>query len=136
MTQMDGRNVVPALFNKRTCEPFPDIVRGDTVNLAARRNPNPPGTVSTALMGKVQVLRGDARIVYLEAEATSDSQVYPLGLDADSNTWHNPRLASYHLGLIALTEALVCPAKAADLLEAYNDLLAYAGGPLVGEWPA
>jgi hypothetical protein len=139
MTQMDGRNVVPALFNKRTCEPFPDIVRGDTVNLAARRNPNPPGTVSTALakavcaalMGKVQVLRGDARIVYLEAEATSDSQVYPLGLDADSNTWHNP-----HLGLIALTEALVCPAKAADLLEAYNDLLAYAGGPLVGEWPA
>ncbi len=54
----------------------------------------------------------------------------------DSNVWHNPRLASYHLGLIALADALVCPAKAADLLEAYNDLLAYAGGPLVGEWPA
>ncbi len=82
MTQMDGRNVVPALFNKRTCEPFLVIVRGDAVNLAARRNPNPPGTVSTALakavcaalMGKVQVLRGDAQIVYLEVGSLSGTQ--------------------------------------------------------------
>ena len=138
MTQMDGKNVMPALFNKRTCEPFPVIVRGDAVNIAARRNPNPPGTVSTALakavcaalIGKVRVLRGDAQIVYLEVGSLSGAQVYSLGLDIESNVWHNPRLASYHLGLIALAEALVCPAKAADLLEAYNDLLAYAGGPL------
>jgi MoxR-like ATPase len=52
-------------------------------------------------------------------------------VDWGQNHWWTPTGISYQFGLLALAEALVKPEESRDLLEAYQDLLAYSGGSVV-----
>jgi hypothetical protein len=116
---------------------FPSIHGGDVIEYPARRNSNPTGTVAkplakavcTALMGHVQVAMGNDHAIYLEIKSASKKgKVHQLGLDRANNVWCSPNGVTYHLGLIALAEALVRKQEAPDLLDAWEELLIYFGG--------
>jgi len=140
---LGNRSIVSILFARRQAvDVFPSIKGGDPISTPARRNPT-PGSASAALVkAVVAALAGHVTSVRAEAGASrvvvvstsmqaGSSQVYHLGLDRDRNVWYSPQGVTYHIGLIALAEALACPDEAGDLLDAWADLLAYTGGALL-----
>ena len=141
MARLDLGNysIVARLFrSRREVAIFPTIKGGDCIPTPARRNPG-SGTASrnivkavvAALLGNVQVIAPgySPGQVFVKTRSTSGPRIHVLG--TSRNVWYSPNGVTYHIPLIALCEAMCEPDKAGDLLDAWEDLLEYAGSPPV-----
>ncbi len=133
----DSRTVTQILFSrKREIDIFPQLHGGQEITYPARRNPNRVGYLSAMLCKAcVVALKGDVigisllqppGTVMVRSRSQSGSDYYHSYLEGNK-AWLPRGSITYHLGLIALAEALVEKDKARDLLDALEELLDYRG---------
>ena len=131
----DARTLTQILFSrKREVENFPHLRGGQEIGYPARRNGKGVGRLSAMLCKAV--------VVAIKGEVTEISRLEPPGMVmvrsrsqsggdlhtcylAEDTVWLPRGSVTYHLGLLAMAEALVEPAKAVDLLDALDELLQY-----------
>jgi len=131
----NSRTITQILFSrKREIDIFPQLHGGQEITYPACRNPKSVGYLSAMLCKAcVVVLKGDViGITMLDPPGTvmirSVSQsgsdfhhCYMIG----NKVWLPRGNVTYHLGLLALAEALLFKEKAKDLLDALEELLDY-----------
>jgi len=131
----DSRTITQILFSrKREIDIFPRLRGGQEIRYPAKRNPRPVGYLSAMLCKAcVVALKGDViGITRVESPGTvmvrslsqSGSDFHHCYLTEDK-VWLPRGNVTYHLGLLALAEALVCKEEATDLLDALQELLLY-----------
>jgi AAA domain (dynein-related subfamily) len=128
----DGRTIAQVLFSrKREVENYPWLHGGQALEFPARRNHGASALSAMLAKGVVVALKGDVvQIqatadggVWVESRSQTGRGIHPVCW-IDEHAWLPRGNVTYHLGLLALSQALLDPAAAADLLDAWEDLLA------------
>ena len=137
----DGRTLVQALFSrKRPVDIYPYFHGQQRITYPARRNSG-DGYLSAMLAKSVVValresVEGVATLtdssgVMVRSRSQSGRGIYTCCLSGDSVwlPWGKP---TYHLGLMALCEALMRKEEAIDLLDGWEKVLAYRESGNIG----
>lgn len=131
----DSRTVSQILFSrKREVDIFPQLHGGQMISYPSRRNPKPVGYLSAMLCKAcVVALKGDVigltRLeppgkVMVRSRSQSGSDFHHCYMLED-RVWLPRGNITYHLGLLALAEAVASKEEAVDLLDALEELLCY-----------
>jgi nitric oxide reductase NorQ protein len=128
----DGRSIAQVLFSrKREVENYPWLHGGQALEFPARRNRGTSALSAMLAKGVVVALKGDVvRIlatadggVWVDSRSQTGRGIHPVGWIGEC-VWLPRGQITYHLAILALAQALREPAAAADLLDAWEDLLA------------
>jgi MoxR-like ATPase len=131
----DSRTITQILFSrKREIDIFPQLRGGQEIKYPAKRNPKPIGYLSAMLCKAcVVALKSDVigitrleppGIVMVRSVSQSGSDFHHCYMVGDK-VWLPRGNVTYHLGLLALAEALIYKEDATDLLDALQALLLY-----------
>jgi MoxR-like ATPase len=135
VTVKDTRTITQIFFSrKRHVDIFPHLHGRQEINYPARRNPKSIGYLSAMLCKScVVALKGDIigitklkspGIVMVRSRSQSGSDFHHCYM-AEDKAWLPRGNVTYHLGLLALSEALIFKDEAVDLLDALEELLSY-----------
>lgn len=131
----DSRTITQILFSrKREIDILPQLHGGQEIKYPAKRNPKPVGYLSAMLCKAcVVALKGDVigitrleppGVVMVRSRSQSGSDFHHCYMVEDK-VWLPRGNVTYHLGLLAMAEGLICKEEATDLLDALQALLIY-----------
>lgn len=135
MVVKDTRTITQIFFSrKREVDIFPRLHGRQEIDYPARRNPKTPGYLSAMLCKScVVALKNDIigitkleppGVVMIRSRSQTGSDFHHCYM-TEGKVWLPRGNVTYHLGLLALAEALLFKESAPDLLDALEELLSY-----------